>query len=698
MMEQEVRGVKYTDIRGAIDVTNLSSPPSGHTSSSGYSSEDDQVNTLTGGHADMDSLQDMDDDLGDDMLTAQSHEDGNVHMQNDEIPEVCTDDISFDDLVSSDAWLENMQPDLHRIVSNAGKVDGVNMGGVLQESYAKGDVDMEDISGEGVASKGKNFLGSLLTERSGELGMISMDAQTTLPSRTWAANSSLTANCLANSRSSPMLHAMERLSPPPATPATHRVASTPQLQTLASGSSTAVTNGCSVSSQQQSLLSPVITTSIDRGDKSYVAIPFNLSGLQWQQLAASEAQQKQTLFAIPINSTAGQPAASQARQTLVAIPLSSAGGTKPTVMMQSSVCSVAPPAMQSNKRTLMCGQSVAPSASYSQSQFDGSVVVEDSDNISVKVAKQLLREQLSRDLVSNVGDLDWLTSTSNNASPGTYNIVNRPHSDSDCFSGMSGAETRMVSPLLVTSRTSSPLGSPPPLASPPPVSNQAVFTDTYCSSPSPMFQQPPRPITRQKSDTEKLAILNSIFDDHPYTTNKVNSTTYPSNNRSKSRKSSSGSSTSSQPTSPSVLKQFLLCKEPLNPNKGSDTVLAEEGMSLLNIADGAGSTLKRLLTGQMDKKEVHKCEQRLIETRRQSSCISSPSTSSLPSPCSFSDSYGDDLSSDDFGNMDLLGIDPVTDLESLWQPSNLDAEVNITRQFLQLCTDLMAPISKTCLY
>ena len=692
MMEQEVRGVKYTDIRGAIDVTNLSSPPSGHTSSSGYSSEDDQVTNLTGDHADMDSLQDMDDDDDDlhgdnDMLTAQSHEDGNVHMQNDDIPELCTDDISFDDLVSSDAWLENMQPDLHRIVSNAGKVDGINMSGVLQESYAKCDVDMEDISGEGVPTKGNNFLSPLLPgggERSSELGMISMEAQTVLPSRTWATNSSscLTANCLANSRSSPMLHAMERLSPPPATPPS-RVASTPQLHALASGSSDAVTNGCSVSSQQQSLLSPAtgVTTSVDRG-KSYVAIPFNLSGLQWQQLAASEAQQKQTLFAIPINSTAGQPVTSQARQTLVAIPLSSAGGTKPTVMMQSaqsSVCSAAPPAMQSNKRTQMCSQSVAPPASYSQSQFDGSVA-EDNDNISVKVAKQLLREQLSRDLVSKVGDLDWLTSSiSNSVSTGTYNIVNRPNSDSDCFSGMSRAETRMVSPLLVTSSNTSPLESPPPLASPPPAS-QAAFTDTYCSSPSPMFQQPPRPLTRQKSDTEKLAILNSIFDDHPYT-NKVNSTMFASHNRqttSKPRKSSSGSSTSSQPTSPSVLKQFLLCKEPLNPNKGSDTVLAEEGMSQLNIADGAGSTLKRLLTGQMDKKEVHKCEQRLIETRRQSS-ISSPSPSSLPSP--FSDSYGDDLSSDDFGNMDLLGIDPVTDLESLWQPSNLDAEVNICIYF-----------------
>ena len=709
MMEQEVRGVKYTDIRGAIDVTNLSSPPSGHTSSSGYSSEDDQANNAIGGghlavtdHTDMDSLPSTPSTHGgdahdDDMLTVQSHDDGNVNMQNDDIPELCTDDISFDDLVSSDAWLENMQPDLHQIVSNTNKVDGIDMAGILQENYAKGDIDMEDISCDDPQSKGKDFLNSLLTgdatsESSGNLGMVGMDAQTTLPSKTWTTTSSscLTATSLANSRSSPMLHGMERLSPPPVNPPS-RVASTPQLRVLVSGGSD---GGAAaprpVSSSQQSLLSTatVITTTTDRG-KSYVAIPFNLSGLQWQQsAAAAEAQQKQTLFAIPLSLATSQPAASQsqARQTLVAIPLSSAGATKPTAVMQSSQCSTVPSVMQrSNKRTQMCGESVTSPAAVSRSLCG--MVEHDSDDISVKVAKQLLREQL----VSSGGALDWLTMPSG-ASTGSFNIVNNPNSadiDRDCFTGMSRAETRMVSPLQVTSPNSSPLGSPPPLASPPP-SSQGVFTNTYCSTPSPMFQQTPplQPATSQQSATEKLAILNSIFDDHRYT-NKVNTTTFAPSRQtsthttSKARKSSSGSScsgvgSSSQPTSPSVLKQFLLCKEPLNPNKGSDTVLAEEGMSQLNIGDGAGgsgSTLKRLLTGQMDKKEVHKCEQRLIETRRQSS-IGSPSSSSQPSPGRYDDPYSDDLSSDDFGNMDLLGMDPVTDLESLWQPSNMDSEVS----------------------
>ena len=706
MMEQEVRGVKYTDIRGAIDVTNLSSPPSGHTSSSGYSSEDDQVNNAVGGqlantdHADMDSLPstpsthggDLHDD--NDMFTAQSHDD--INMQHDDIPELCTDDISFDDLVSSDAWLMNMQPDLHQIVSNTNKVEGVDMTGILHENYAKGDVDMEDISCDVPLSKGKNFLPSLLTGgTTSELGMVSMDAQTILPSRTWTTTSScMTATSLANSRSSPMLHGMERLSPPPAAPPS-RVASTPQLCVLVNGNDgdTAPQTGSSLSAPQQSLLSTA-TTSVDRG-KSYVAIPFNLSGLQWQQPAASEAQQKQTLFAIPLSLATSQTAVSQSqtRQTLVAIPLSSAGATKPTAVMQSSqssTCSATPCVssimMQQSKR---CGQSVASTTSFPQSQFTGT-----EDNISVKVAKQLLREQLSGDC------LEWLT-TSNSVSTGPFSIINNPNSsDRDCFSGMSRAETRMVSPLQVTSPNSSPLGSPPPLASPPPAS-QAVFTDTYCSTPSPMFQQSSQPSTSQQSATEKLAILNSIFDDHRYT-NKVNSTTFAptrqtsTHTTSKARKSSSSSScsgvgSSSQPTSPSVLEQFLLCKEPLNPNKGSDTVLAEEGMSQLNIGDGgaggSGSTLKRLLTGQMDKKEVHKCEQRLIENRRHSS-IGSPSSSSQPSPGGY-----DDLSSEDFGNMDLLGIDPVTDLESLWQPSNMDAEVGIVTYIYHVHAD-HSPMAK----
>jgi PAS domain S-box-containing protein len=345
MMEQEVRGVKYTDIRGAIDVTNLASPPSGHTSSSGYSSEDDQVNNaISSGqlpvtdHTDMDSLPstpsthggDAHDD--NDMLMTQSHDDGSINMQNDDIPELCTDDISFDELVSSDAWLENMQPDLHQIVSNTNKVEGIEVNGIMHENFVKGDIDMEDISCDGPQTKGKDFFNSLLTgdatgEPSADLGMVSMDAQTTLPSRTWTTTSSscLTATSLANSRSSPMLHVMERLSPPPVNPPS-RVASTPQLHVLVSGGNNGgATSPSHASTSQQSLLSTatVITTTTDRG-KSYVAIPFNLSGLQWQQPEASETQQKQAMFTIPLSLATSQPAVSQPQQPHVAIPLSSA--------------------------------------------------------------------------------------------------------------------------------------------------------------------------------------------------------------------------------------------------------------------------------------------------------------------------------------------------------------------------------------
>ena len=67
----------------------------------------------------------------------------------------------------------------------------------------------------------------------------------------------------------------------------------------------------------------------------------------------------------------------------------------------------------------------------------------------------------------------------------------------------------------------------------------------------------------------------------------------------------------------SLLEKFLLTKQPLNPNAGSDKVFKDttEKISQLNLTDPRrnqdGNLLKQLLTGEIDDKRMHQYEQRV---------------------------------------------------------------------------------------
>ena len=134
----------------------------------------------------------------------------------------------------------------------------------------------------------------------------------------------------------------------------------------------------------------------------------------------------------------------------------------------------------------------------------------------------------------------------------------------------------------------------------------------------------------------------------------------------------------------SVLECFLLSKQPLDPNKGSDAIAAAQGISQLDIGDSDFSDrdwssgidnqtlLERLLTGRMDKREVNRSRQTLIATRR-----SEPMS---PEQSTVEDMVGLDsdplLDGPDPLGMGLLGEEPLTDIDNLWPSSNTDQEVS----------------------
>lgn len=113
------------------------------------------------------------------------------------------------------------------------------------------------------------------------------------------------------------------------------------------------------------------------------------------------------------------------------------------------------------------------------------------------------------------------------------------------------------------------------------------------------------------------------LDDHRYTLKSVpNPPTQSKSGRSrKGNTASASSSTVPYSGKMSILEAFLRSTRPLDPNKGSNAALAAEGLAHLRIeADDeddrrSGTILKKLLTGEIDQSEVHRCEERVIQER-----------------------------------------------------------------------------------
>ena len=180
------------------------------------------------------------------------------------------------------------------------------------------------------------------------------------------------------------------------------------------------------------------------------------------------------------------------------------------------------------------------------------------------------------------------------------------------------------------------------------------------------------------------------LDDHRYSSRQESPTHTPARSSKGPRKPSSSR------TEPSVLEKFLTTRQTLNPNKGSDAALAAQGISQLNIKDAkatssqsskklltndqeAATLLKKLLTGEMDKREVAKHEQRVIADRRIS--VNSP-----PHTQTSFDAYtgldNDDLAYDSQSlGLQLLGSDTADEMEKLWSPSSPDHEVIIHNKY-----------------
>ncbi len=166
------------------------------------------------------------------------------------------------------------------------------------------------------------------------------------------------------------------------------------------------------------------------------------------------------------------------------------------------------------------------------------------------------------------------------------------------------------------------------------------------------------------------------LDDHRYTSRQPESPKGITGMIRHGNKASSRSPSSSHPQT--MLEQFLLTKEKLNPNKGSEAALAAVGISELQLSDldSQGNVtkrpqlLKKLLTGEMDKHELRQCEEKVIEDRRQS--LSSPQSDDLPVFQSEPDPYDITQSL----GMDLLGADTGGEMDKLWSSAAND-EVGI---------------------
>lgn len=130
----------------------------------------------------------------------------------------------------------------------------------------------------------------------------------------------------------------------------------------------------------------------------------------------------------------------------------------------------------------------------------------------------------------------------------------------------------------------------------------------------------------------RVNALAFALEDHRYTLKPPHNP--PVSRGSRSRKSgtmsapsSAASTLSAAPCSGkmSILEAFLRSTRPLDPNKGSNAALAAEGLAHLRLETGdgdicrsSGTILKKLLTGEIDQNEVHRCEQQLILERGKS--------------------------------------------------------------------------------
>lgn len=161
--------------------------------------------------------------------------------------------------------------------------------------------------------------------------------------------------------------------------------------------------------------------------------------------------------------------------------------------------------------------------------------------------------------------------------------------------------------------------------------------------------------------------LALALDDHRYTLKPSHSPPVPPRNARGRKSSAAGASTQNAPypRRMSILEAFLRSTRPLDPNKGSNAALAAEGLAHLRIEtdddndDGddddddcrsSGTILKKLLTGEIDQSEVHRCEQRVIQER-----VSNCSAHSASEP----------VLADDFGLGAALGLLTDSDASNL---------------------------------
>ena len=151
------------------------------------------------------------------------------------------------------------------------------------------------------------------------------------------------------------------------------------------------------------------------------------------------------------------------------------------------------------------------------------------------------------------------------------------------------------------------------------------------------------------------------------------------NGMQKLQKSQKGQKSDNKSSGSSLLEQFLLSKEPLNPNKGSDGLFNKsqvtEGISQLNLGQQTDANLlKQLLTGEIDDKCVHQYEQSIIKTRR---VTVSESLSPLTPPLM------DDMDLDSGSmatDLDLFDAGTPGDMGNLLGP--ISPDVDVSKSFL----------------
>ena len=210
--------------------------------------------------------------------------------------------------------------------------------------------------------------------------------------------------------------------------------------------------------------------------------------------------------------------------------------------------------------------------------------------------------------------------------PNTLKAVN-----SRCGGGGSGGGGGAESTVMRSKSTGSAQPSPTglqPFASPPPQSKSLPMRGSS---------------SHLELDAHAGRTTTTTFpglDDHRYTLKPAQS---PSNRTLKVKRTTGGATGGGLAAgtdhhraailsgSMSILEAFLRSTLPMDPNKGSDAVLASKGLSHLDLddatmpssthikddPDGAGTLLKKLLTGEIDHNEVHRSEQQVIYERRQ---------------------------------------------------------------------------------